>query len=373
VTTVGITGAAGFLGWHIRCRLHALGIPSVLATRETFADAALLEAFCDSADVIVHVAGVNRASSDSEVVEGNRWLALRLIDAMRTSGSTAPVVYMNSTQSEHDSPYGLAKLEAADALAEQCATSGAAFLDLILPHLFGEFGRPNYNSVVSTFAYALANDREVAVNPDAEIELVHAQDVAELVVENIASPASARRRIKGRRIAVCDVWEQLQRMHHRYVNEATVPRAEDRFELELFNTLRSQLFDAGHYPRPLALHTDKRGAFAELCRADGLGQTSLSTTAPGVTRGDHFHFTKIERFVVVQGQAEIRLRKLFSNDVKSYQVDGSKPSFIDMPPLATHNIINTGTSNMITVFWSGDHFDPENPDTYAEAVGAVTR
>ena len=368
MTTVGITGAAGFLGWHVRCRMHAVGLKTVCATRETFAQPELLADFCRSADVIIHIAGVNRADSDDEVAAGNRLLADRLVEALEAASSSAPVLYTNSTQSEQSNIYGKAKRAAGVALATYCEKAGVAFLDLVLPHLFGEFGRPNYNSVVSTFAHALATGVDPTVNRYGQLELLHAQAVANRVIEFVNSPTGGTQRAQGAEIGVGDVWDRLRFFHARYVGESTVPSLDEVIDLQLFNVLRSHLYAAGYYPCPITLHSDDRGGFAEICRADGTGQTSLSTTMPGVSRGDHYHFDKIERFVVVQGTASIKLRRLLTNETQTYAVTGDSPVMIDMPPLVTHNITNTGEDSLVTVFWAGDHFDPNVPDTFAEPV-----
>lgn len=371
MTVVGITGADGFLGWHVRCRLHADDIRTVPANRDTFADTDRLDTFVDSCDLILHAAGVNRDNETDDVATGNSSLARQLVDAMRRTGHWCPVVYANSTQSEHDTEYGAAKRDAATTLAGELGAHDAAFVDLVLPHLFGEFGRPFYNSAVTTFAHLLAVGGEPDINADGRLELLHAQDVATRVAElacSLDTIESGRHRLTGEQIGIPAAWDLLAAQHRRYVAEWTVPAFANRFELRMFNMLRSQLYLAGFYPRPITAHTDPRGSFSELCRADGTGQASISTSMPGVTRGDHFHFDKIERFVVVSGEATIRLRRLFTDDVREYPVSGAAPVLIDMPPLVTHNVTNTGDDTVITFFWAGDHFDPSVPDTVAEPV-----
>lgn len=369
--TVGITGAAGFLGWHVAARLHALGIETVAATRETFDDHAQLRSFAANASCVLHLAGVNRASSDEEIYDGNLALAARLVSALAEEGRSTPVLYSNSTHSTTNTVYGTAKRESADTLAAYCASAGVPFLNLILPHLFGEFGRPNYNSAVTTFAHCLAVGEEPEVVRNGSLELLHAQDVAQRMTIFAQEPAGGDEAMAGRRITVGEVWDRLQFFHRRYVLEKTIPSFADRFDLQLFNTLRSQLYRHGHYPVPLTVHADQRGGFAELCRADGLGQTSMSTSAPGISRGDHFHFDKIERFVVVDGEATISLRRVLTDEVVRFEVSGDSPVVIDMPPLVTHNIVNHSDRVITTMFWAGDHFDPQNPDTYVDTVEAL--
>lgn len=365
---VGITGANGFLGWHLRIRLALEGHDVRTATRETFAGPEALNEFVDGLDTIVHAAGVNRANDAAEITSGNRDLAADLVEALDTTASQATVIYTNSTQSEADNLYGNAKREAASILAQQQARLDAGFVDLVLPHLFGEFGRPFYNSAVTTFAHLLATGGEPTINDGGTLELVHAQQVAEQILPLLSERTSRRIRVEGHQCSVRDAWELLAAQHQRYVDEGTIPDTSDAHELRMFNTLRSQLYAADLYPVNLTLHADERGAFSEMARADGLGQTSISTSVPGITRGDHYHLDKIERFVVIRGQARIRVRQLLTDEIKTYDVSGDAPMVIDMPTLCTHNITNTGDSEMVTLFWAADHFDPSHPDTFPEPV-----
>lgn len=365
---IGITGAAGFLGWHLAQRFALEGHDVWSATRTTFANPAALQRFVAKSDAIVHAAGINRADDEIEISEGNPALASQLVAAMQAAGVAVPVVYTNSTQSEHDNLYGNAKQAASDILAGHQAEASVPFIDLVLPHLFGEFGRPNYNSVVSTFAHALATGVEPNVHRDGQLELLHAQDLAAQILDLLSEPVTARVRADGRACSVGEVWDTLQAQAHRYMNDSTIPGTADTFELQLFNTLRSQLYSADYYPIHLTLHSDDRGSFSEMVRADGLGQTSISTSRPGITRGDHYHLDKIERFVVIRGTADIRVRQLGTDVIKTFAVRGDAPVVIDMPTLCTHNITNTGDDELVTLFWAADHFDPANPDTYIQPV-----
>jgi UDP-2-acetamido-2,6-beta-L-arabino-hexul-4-ose reductase len=364
---VGVTGAGGFLGWHVRCQALARNVDVVQAGTDLFRNPAVLAEFVAKSDVIIHAAGVNRAESDDSVVAQNAQITQALVAAMNVSGAR-PVVYANSAKSEAPGAYGGAKQQVSDTLGGYLAERNMPFIDLVLPHLFGEFGRPFYNSGVATFAHQLAHGLSAEVNPDGRLELVHAQDVATIALDLAAAPVTERRRVVGQHISVGEAWNMLSAGFERYVTQGTVPDLPERFNLQMFNMLRSHLYTAGHYPVSLRAHADSRGMFAELCRADGLGQTSVSTTHPGITRGDHFHFEKIERFVVVGGQARIRLRRILTDEISVFDVDASEPVFIDMPPLVTHNITNTGSSLLSTIFWSADLFDPTRPDTIVDPV-----
>ena len=363
MTTVGITGAGGFFGWHLRCRLHTFGWQAELADRSTFADADALDSFVQSSDVVVHLAGVNRAHSEEEVAKGNTDLAQALVDARRRTGASFDVVYANSMKADEPGVYGEAKAKAAEILQAAATAAGDRFVDIKFPHLFGEFGVPHYNSGVTTFAYQLANGEPSKVN-EGQLELLHIQDASQIVMDVITNELDEPVRPEGRKISVPDCYDIMNRMAQSYVEHGTVPLLEDDvFELRLFNTLRSQMWPSA-YPMKLTKHADHRGAFFEVVRAWGQGQTSISTTVPGVIRGEHYHLDKVERFAVISGEAVIRVRRLFTDEVVEFPVSGDAPVFIDMPPLCTHDITNTGESELVTLFWSHDHFDPENGDTY---------
>jgi UDP-2-acetamido-2,6-beta-L-arabino-hexul-4-ose reductase len=370
---IGITGSQGLIGWHIRAWLHAHR-PDVevrLAARDTFADPATLARFVVELDAIVHCAGMNRGD-DRAVEEGNVDIARRLAtacDAVGRGGGRYPlVVYANSTHTERDTAYGRGKRAAADLLRDTAGRQGAPFANLVLPHVFGEFGKPFYNSVVSTFCHQLAVGEAPRVQVDGDLELVHAQDVAARCFAAIAGTEDGDCRIAGTPLKVSALLERLTMMSEEYAGRNVVPELGDPLDRALFNTLRSYRFP-GAMPGLLTLHRDARGSLFEAVKATNGGQTFFSTTAPGVTRGNHFHTQKFERFVVCAGEAEIRLRRLFGDEVHRFRVAGEAPHYIDMPTFYAHCITNTGTGELLTLFWANEIFDPARPDTFAEAVG----
>lgn len=369
---VGITGADGLLGFHLRALLHARqGVQEIrLANRDTFRDNALLDYFVQGLDAIVHCAGMNRGD-DAEIERVNRHLAEVLVAALERSGSRAALVYANSTHQSRDTAYGRGKRQAGELLENWGRSVGASVCNAILPHVFGEFGKPFYNSVVSTFCHQLANGETPRIDIDGDLELVHAQDVARFFNEAVAlSPAGGGEirsvRINGRAQKVSEMLGRLEALLARYY-ENVFPDLRDPLDLQLFNTLRSYLFPA-QYPRALHLHSDARGDLFEAVKSDQGGQTFMSSTHPGITRGNHYHLRKVERFLVVGGEAEIRLRRLFSDEVVSFRVCGGQPAFVDMPTFHTHSITNIGSGELQTLFWTNEIFDPNDADTYAEAV-----
>ncbi|MGI9598914.1 MAG: NAD-dependent epimerase/dehydratase family protein [Acidimicrobiales bacterium] len=379
--TVGVIGAAGFFGWHLRCRLATFGGDSVAADRTTFSDQDALDRFVEAADVVVHIAGVNRAHDEGAIVAGNVGLAKSLVDARARTEASFDVIYANTVKAGEPGPYGESKAMAATKLGADATSAGNRFVDIRFPHLFGEFGVPHYNSGVTTFAHQLARGEESTVN-DGQLELLHAQDASQIILDAIDDQRHGPLRPPGREITVPDCYATMARLAEPYVAAGVVPHIgdeigagvevdeiDDQFELRLFNTIRSQMWPDA-YPMQLTKHADQRGAFFEVVRAWGQGQTSISTTVPGVIRGEHFHFDKVERFAVISGQARIRVRRLFTDQAVIFDVSGDDPVFIDMPPLCTHDITNTGSSELVTLFWSHDHFDPAKADTYPMKVVA---
>jgi UDP-2-acetamido-2,6-beta-L-arabino-hexul-4-ose reductase len=355
-----MTGASGFLGWHVRVLARALGLPAPIVVGPTeFADPRRLAELLDGADRVLHLAGVNRGEP-AQVAAGNFELAKALAVGLRRCMTPPKIVaFANSTQAGNATPYGDSKAAAGTLLAEVTRWSGSQFTDLRLPNLFGEHARPRYNSVVATFCQTLADGGTPRIDDDRELELLHATDAAALLLGTWVDAPPVRRTVR-------QLAGQLQRFAELY-RTGDLPELADRFAVRLFNTYRSQGFPANS-PIPLTRHADARGELVEAVRAYGGGQTFFSSTGPGVTRGEHFHLAKVERFVVLRGEAEIRLRRVLHDDVVRFRVSGTEPVIVDMPTMWAHNITNVGTGELLTLFWSNDIFDPAQPDTYPEKV-----
>lgn len=359
-----LTGARGFLGWHTRLRLHALTDHEVVPVgREEWGD---LSSLLADADAVIHIAGVNRAESDDEVRDGNVALARDLADAIARGDSSLRVVYANSIQAGNGTPYGTGKAEAAGILAETTAAVGGSFVDVLLPNIFGEHGRPRYNSFVATFVHATVAGEDVTIN-DNEVGLLHVQKAAQALIHGLAAEETALHP-EPETHGVQEVWDLLQEFHASYVPSGEIPDLSTGFRIDLFNTYRAALFPE-HYPIQLVPHADPRGAFVETVRCrGGEGQSSFSTTVPGITRGEHYHLHKIERFAVIRGKGTMELRKMFTDEVLTFEADGDAPVAIDMPVGWVHNITNTGDDVLFTQFWSHELFRPDAPDTFPEPV-----
>lgn len=367
-----VTGASGLIGWQTCARLHAQncaagfkGKPSpydiVPLDHAGFDDDEQLRNALTGADAVLHFAGVNRAADD--VVEAaNPAIAERLLATCQTVGSQPHIVYANSTHAASDTPYGRSKKRAAKILAQ----GSGGFADLVLPHIFGETARPFYNNVTATLIHQLINDKAPGINPDGKVQLLHAGVAAQAAIDAITRGTYGRITPAPRPMTIPALLAKLQGFHHSY--QANIfPDLTDTFDLALFNTYRAATYPDG-WPRPLNLHTDSRGTLFEAVKGGGGGQVFLSTTKPGVTRGDHFHLNKVERFLVIQGDAIIRVRKVLDGTIREYRVSGSAPAPVDMPTLHTHSIENIGKGDLLTLFWTHDLFDPANPDTYADKV-----
>ncbi len=365
-----VTGSGGLLGWHAHARLHAANcaarfrgddLPYEIAALDhaAFDDGALAQAVT-GADAVLHFAGVNRAPP--ETLEGaNPAIATRLAGACKAAGAAPHVVYANTIHAETDTPYGRSKRRAGEIL------SGiGAYTDLVLPHIFGEGARPRYNNVTATLIEALLADETPEINPDGAVQLVHAGVAAQAAIDAGVNGTTGRIAPQPRPIPVPDLWTKLKGFHDSY--QANIyPDLSDPFDAQLFNSYRAATYPGG-WPRPLKLNTDPRGTLFEAVKGGGGGQTFLSWTEPGVTRGDHFHLTKVERFLVVEGEATIRIRPVLGGDVWEYRVYGRKPTPVDMPTLHTHSIENTGETPLLTLFWTHEMFDPAAPDTFADPV-----
>lgn len=365
---VAITGADGLLGSHLRIYAHALGTGDVRPVgRSAFSDDSTMDAATADAETVLHCAARIRGSTE-EVLGENKTITAKLIASMERTGARPHVLFMSSIKADRDDPHGQSKREADLALSEWCKASGARYTCLLLPHIFGEAGRPNHNSVISTFCAKVAAGEQPIIDNDGEIEPLHAQRAAEEIFALAFDTGEPSRKVRlsGTRIRVSELLDKLLDQAGSYAAHV-VPDLRADFDLDIFNTYRSYLFPR-HYPVGMTRHSDQRGWLVELVRERNGGQAFYSVTRSGITRGNHFHRRKVERFVVLSGEAEIALRRVDRNERIVFTVSGDKPVYIDIPTLYTHNITNTGTADLITLFWAHELFDAQKPDTYAEIV-----
>jgi UDP-2-acetamido-2,6-beta-L-arabino-hexul-4-ose reductase len=369
---IAVTGANGLLGWHASARLHG-GICSakfeaktpshelMQIDHATFDNATTLASALDGADAILHFAGVNRGKED--VVEhANPDIAQRLVTACKAVGINPHIVYANSTHAVKDTPYGRYKRLAGEVLCD----FANRYTDLVLPHVFGECARPYYNNVTATLIDKIWNGERPEINPEGRVQLLHAGKAAQMAINAAIDGTAGKLTPAGHDISIIDLYGKLSDFHQLYTAN-TFPDLIDPFELALFNSYRTGGYP-NHYPMMLSTNSDHRGVLFETAKGGNQAQSFISTTLPGKTRGDHFHFELVERFLVVKGEAIIRIRRVLTDEVHEYHVTGNEPSAIDMPPLHTHNIENIGSEDVMTFFWSHHLFDQNNPDTYADPV-----
>ncbi|QDZ11638.1 UDP-2-acetamido-2,6-beta-L-arabino-hexul-4-ose reductase [Devosia ginsengisoli] len=367
MTRIALTGASGFIGKNVRFRLDELKIPVVVIGHDL--RGTTLEQALTGADVVVHLAGVNRPKEEEEFAAGNAGMTQAMAGALRSLGKAAPVIYASSTQAGNDTPYGLSKRAAEDILVDYGRRSGAPIHALRLPNVFGKWSRPNYNSVVATFCHNIARDLPIAISdPSAPLELIYVDDVVEIIVALIAQPA--RRSDDMLRptysTTVGALAEQIKafRDSRRSLLVGPVGTGLAR---ALHATYLSFL-DATHFAYDLPKHTDPRGTFVEMLRTPQSGQVSFFTANPGITRGGHYHHSKTEKFLVVSGQALFRFRNIVTGEYAEIQVRAEDTKVVETVPGWSHDVTNTGGDTLICMLWANELFDPERPDTFSAKV-----
>ena len=381
-----ITGAGGFVGKNLVAELTARGYTSLLCfekddTPETLAD------YCRRAAFVVHLAGINRPKDPSEFYAGNAGLTDVLLSDLETAGNACPVLVTSSIQAALDNDYGKSKKQAEDAIFAHGSRTGAPVYVFRMEGVFGKWCRPNYNSVVATFCHNIAHGLPIQVrDPGYELPLVYIDDVVACILdamergEAVQDEEGICRIHPVHRTTLGTLAETIQNFARARGGDAAralgtdglptlaVPElAAGSFEKKLYSTYLSYL-PADEFAYDLNMHCDARGSFTEFLRTPERGQVSVNISRPGIVKGNHWHHTKNEKFLVVKGEGVIRFRQIFSDEVIEYHVSGEKLQVVDIPCGYTHNIENVGEGDMVTVMWANEAFDPEHPDTYAMQV-----
>ena len=369
---IGITGQNGFIGSHL---YNTLGLEPETFERidfdkNFFNDDIALDLFVKNCDVIVHLAAMNRHEDPQVIYDNNIQLVQKLIGALERTNSKAHVLFSSSSQEEKDNLYGRSKLEGRNLLANWARSNGGKFSGMIIPNVFGPFGEPFYNSFIATFCYQLNNDQDPEIQQDADVNLIYVGELIQEFIKEIRSGTSHDEvKIKSTStIKVSEILAILKNFKSMYLENGQIPELNTDIEFQLFNTFRSFIDHKNLFPRKYIQHCDERGAFVELIRMEIGGQCSFSTTKPGITRGDHYHTRKIERFSVIKGKALIQLRKINTDEVLEFTLDGESPAYVDMPVWYTHNIKNIGEQELLTIFWINEPYNAEDADTYFEKV-----
>ncbi|WP_303964812.1 capsular polysaccharide biosynthesis protein CapF [Sporosarcina ureae] len=361
-----VTGANGFLGRNLIAELRNNGYSEIFElTRDSNSEQ--FATYTKECDFVFHLAGVNRPRDEEEFMKGNADLTSELLTMLRKHHNEAPVLVTSSIQAELDNPYGKSKKVAEDFVVQYAHLTDAKVYVYRLPNLFGKWSKPNYNSVVATFCHNISRDIEIKINdPSAELTLCYIDDVVDEFMRALeGSPTSSSDFYTvpvTHRIRIGELADLLSSFKDSR-QDLLIPNMEDTLTKALYSTYLSFLPE-DQFSYELTMHSDHRGSFTEFLRSTERGQVSVNVSKPGITKGDHWHHTKTEKFLVVSGEGLIRFRRMDSHKVIEYAVSGEKFQPIDIPPGYTHSIMNTGESDLVTVMWANECFDPENPDTY---------
>ena len=374
---VGITGQSGFIGSHLynHLQLHKEVFECCEFHDEYFFDAEKLQSFVKNCDAIVHLAAVNRHEDQNILYKTNMELITNLIQACETEKVFPHIIFSSSIQETNDSLYGKSKKDGRDLFISYAKKNNTSFTGFVIPNVFGEFCKPNYNSVIATFAYKLINGENPTVITDRYVPFIYVSSLCKLIYEDIKS-INMDKIIISKTVKVPEdftmnvskILTLFSYFKEMYIDKGIIPRLAEKHEIDLFNTFRSYINLETYFPFFLKKNIDERGVFVETLKLGTGGQVSFSTTKPGITRGNHFHTRKIERFTVIKGKAKISLRKIGTDKVYAFILDGLSPSYVDIPVWFTHNITNIGTEELYTQFWINEWYDPNAADTFFEEV-----
>lgn len=369
---IGITGQEGFVGTHLLNNLKLLTneFDCVNYNISFFSDNSSLDNFVRQCDVIVHLAAMNRHNDPEVIYNTNIGLVQKLTASLERTKSKAHIIFSSSSQEERDNSYGKSKKKGRELLEKWAFENGGSLTGLIIPNVFGPFGHPNYNSVIATFSHQISHGETPTIEVDGELKFIY---IGELITEIILKAKEAKNEpyyhVPHTSVAkVSELLNLLKKYREEYQDKGVIPALSNTFELNLFNTYRCYMDIKNYFPMKFTQHIDERGSFVEVIRLGVGGQVSFSTTVPGITRGNHFHTRKIERFAVIKGKALIQLRRIGTDEVLDFYLDGNEPAYVDMPIWYTHNIKNIGDEVLYTNFWINEFFDPLDPDTYFENV-----
>ena len=341
-------------------------------TIETFdsdAAATLLPQKIQGADVVYHLAGVNRPQDDAEFQEVNFGLTEQIIQQASAADTQPKIVFTSSTQADRDNAYGRSKLAAEQALLDANQNGNVPVTIYRLPGVFGKWSRPNYNTVVATFCHNIARGQPITISDAShELELVYIDDVVRHLLTHLDSDAGSVNASIDRtfHVTLGDLAQRIREIHDAR-ESLKMPDLSDELNQCLYPTYLSFL-DEDKFSYPANMRTDDRGWLFELIKSSSFGQIFVSTTHPGITRGNHYHDSKVEKFCLIQGQGVIRFRDIDSDEIIDYPVDDQQIRIVDIPPGYTHSIENVGDQQMIVLFWVNQIFDPNQPDTYYDEV-----
>ena len=377
-----VTGAKGFVGKNLVAELenikygkdktYPLTQDIEIYEYDIDTDKSMLSEFCKDCDFVFNLAGVNRPETESEFMSGNFGFASDLLDELKKNNNTCPVMLSSSTQAALDNPYGKSKKAGEDLFFDYSKETGARVLVYRFPNVFGKWCRPNYNSAVATFCNNIANDLPIQVNDRShKMTLVYIDDVVnELINALCGSETKDGDYCKvpvEHNTTLGEIVDLIYSFKQSREDKSVPDMTEGSFSKKLYSTYLSYL-PTDKFSYPLKMNIDDRGSFTEILRTADRGQVSVNISKPGITKGQHWHHTKNEKFLVVSGKGVIRFRKIDEEKVYEYFVSGDKLEVVDIPTGYTHNIENLGDTDMVTVMWCNECFNPDKPDTYFEEV-----
>lgn len=377
-----VTGANGFVGKNLIATLENVrdgkdktrNLPTDLEIfpYDLGVPQADFERYCAECDFVYNLVGVHRPKDDSEFMKGNFGFLSTLLDTLKKYNNTCPVLFSSSIQAKMKNPYGESKRAAEDALFQYGEETGAKVIIYRFPNLFGKWSRPNYNSVVATFCYNIAHSLPIEIRDrNYEMTLLYIDDVVDELLRALKGEETRDGKFcavpVSHKATLGEIADLIYSFKESRENKLVPDMTEGSFSKKLYSTYLSYL-PKDSFSYPLKMNIDERGSFTEILRTVNNGQFSVNISKPGITKGQHWHHTKNEKFLVVSGKGVIRFRKIDSDEVIEYFVSGDKLEVVDIPTGYTHNIENFGDTDMVTFMWCNECFNPEKPDTFSEVV-----
>jgi UDP-2-acetamido-2,6-beta-L-arabino-hexul-4-ose reductase len=361
-----VTGANGFIGKNLIARLQAQGncevLPFDINTNES-----LLDSYCKQCSFVFHLAGINRPQNASEFMHGNFGFTVKLLEKLSAAGNKSPVLLTSSTQAVLDNDYGKSKLAGEDFLRNYGIKNNIKTYIFRLPNVFGKWCKPNYNSAVATFCFNIANGLPITINNrETELTLVYIDDVVDTFIDALNGKFGCQNDIlripTEHKATLGYIADLLNGFVESRLNLFCPAQAENSFEKKLYSTYLSYL-PKDKFSYELKMNVDDRGSFTEFLKTLNFGQVSINISKPNITKGDHWHDSKNEKFLVVSGKGVIRFRKIGCDEIIEIFVSGNKLQVVDIPCGYTHNIQNLGDTDMVTVMWANEIFNKDKPDT----------
>lgn len=361
-----VTGSKGFIGRNLIAELTNRGYTFIYRyDRDT--DEKLLDKYTRDCDFVFHLAGVNRPEDETEFMEGNFGFTSQLLGLLKKHNNSCPIMISSSVHAELENPYGKSKKAGEDLLFEYGKETGAKVLVYRFPNVFGKWCRPNYNSAIATFCHNIARDLPIKINdPEAVLNLVYIDDAVTELIDALEGRETKDGAFCEMSVVHTVTLGEIADLIHSFRKsreERSIPDMSDPFTKKLYSTYLSYLPE-DQFSYDLKMNADVRGSFTEFIRTLDRGQVSVNVSKPGITKGNHWHHTKNEKFLVVSGKGVVRFRRIGSAEIIEYFVSGEKFEVVDIPTGYTHNIENIGDTDMVTIMWANEPFAPDKPDTY---------